>query len=460
MTFLGAQVAEKHPVVKGWQVAGRPAASTCKSRSVSEGKYSSVSEHPARVGLSRSIEGYKDSVALGAQRRFSDPIGFDRLRVSGSYSADDNLASDEKAARHGALASTATCTPGSTATRPTSTTCSVRRRVSRKGYSGRRPRPVAHLRPAARAELKADVAYYTDLDALPAFQNVAVTYDKLFTAGVELELQQRRAARSARGRRDRLQVVGGRPPLQCRRATGIPSLFGTVRLRLTAAARPFVALAEQRRRRLVGRSRQSARERVLRRLRQQLRGRRRGPSAIATCSACRGSTSTRSTAQSFVKSMLEWNLPPMRFEDAGTRRRSTRAGRGRPLFAAVAGDRSGRRRLPPTRTTTSARRWTSRSGAAAPADDALVRLRCRLRRRRHGATESSWRPSRSCDAARPGRATPMSPQVLAHAPVALLPVLVFLGGAGLLRQLQAREPALRPGGDGGRRRSRPASATS
>ena len=34
--------------------------------------------------------------------------------------------------------------------------------------------------------VKADVAYYADLDALPAFQNVSVTYDKLFTSSVEL----------------------------------------------------------------------------------------------------------------------------------------------------------------------------------------------------------------------------------------------------------------------------------
>ena len=37
----------------------------------------------------RSIEGYKDSVAFGAFARFSDPIGFDNLNLTLSYSPDD-----------------------------------------------------------------------------------------------------------------------------------------------------------------------------------------------------------------------------------------------------------------------------------------------------------------------------------------------------------------------------------
>ena len=86
VTFLGAEVAEKHPAVKKWQVAA-PESVDLKSLVVSEGKYNSV-KNIRLESVYPVVEGYKDSVALGAAARFSDPIRLDRLRVSASYSVE------------------------------------------------------------------------------------------------------------------------------------------------------------------------------------------------------------------------------------------------------------------------------------------------------------------------------------------------------------------------------------
>jgi len=94
ITFLGARIASEHPVVKDW-VIGPPEAVDLESMIKSRGKYRPMRE----LKFSNAypiVEGYRDTVALGWHARFSDPAMFHRLDIAASYSWDDELPSDEK----------------------------------------------------------------------------------------------------------------------------------------------------------------------------------------------------------------------------------------------------------------------------------------------------------------------------------------------------------------------------
>ena len=92
--FLGAEVAEKHPVVKTWAV-GSPAAVPLESLITSQGKYSPGGE--MRLGATYPVvEGYKGKVAFGWHAIFEDPMQFDQLTATLSYSPAPSLPADER----------------------------------------------------------------------------------------------------------------------------------------------------------------------------------------------------------------------------------------------------------------------------------------------------------------------------------------------------------------------------
>ena len=94
ITFLGAQLASKHPIVKEWAV-GPPEAVDLESMITRRGKYRPMRELGYGDGYP-IVEGYKDSVALGYHVRLADPAQLHRLDISASYSVDDQLPSEEK----------------------------------------------------------------------------------------------------------------------------------------------------------------------------------------------------------------------------------------------------------------------------------------------------------------------------------------------------------------------------
>ena len=94
ITFLGAQIAKKHPIVREW-VVGPPADVDLESMITRRGKYRPMHELGYGDGYP-IVEGYRDSAALGWHARLEDPAQFHRLDISASYSWDDNLPADEK----------------------------------------------------------------------------------------------------------------------------------------------------------------------------------------------------------------------------------------------------------------------------------------------------------------------------------------------------------------------------
>jgi hypothetical protein len=184
ITFLGEQIATRHPVVQGWS-AGSPARFDYESLVRQQGVYRPVRElgfeswHPI-------LEGYKDSVALGLHARFSDPIGLSNASLTASYSPDEALPSKERthaSARfhRGMWDAGLNWNAGDfyDLFGPT--------KRSREGYSGfvELDRAIVY-EPPETLSLTARVAYYGDLDALPGFQNVPSPSRNLFTGQLGL----------------------------------------------------------------------------------------------------------------------------------------------------------------------------------------------------------------------------------------------------------------------------------
>lgn len=94
ITFLGNEIVKKHPVVKGWSVID-------SFRATPQTSLSGVAKYrPARELSLQSaypvLEGYRDDVAFGWHAKFADPAQFHKLEVTGSYTVDGDAERDER----------------------------------------------------------------------------------------------------------------------------------------------------------------------------------------------------------------------------------------------------------------------------------------------------------------------------------------------------------------------------
>ena len=182
VTFLGEQVAEKHPEVQSW-VAQVPSTIPYESQILRQGLYRPAHELQFDSVIPM-VQGYFDSVALGANARFSDPVGFAWINVDASYSPDDALPSKER------LHATVTAhipewTAGAAWNRADFYDLFGPTKRSLAGYNGF----VSYdhfltYDPPQTMHVVAKVAYYGDLVTLPGFQNVLSPTSNLFTMDV------------------------------------------------------------------------------------------------------------------------------------------------------------------------------------------------------------------------------------------------------------------------------------
>jgi hypothetical protein len=94
ITFLGSEIAKKHPVVRDWAV-GSPMQVPLDDLITHRGKYIPRKEIKLSSGYP-VIQGYRDTVALGYNLNLRDPVGLNSLTLNASYSIDSSLPSSER----------------------------------------------------------------------------------------------------------------------------------------------------------------------------------------------------------------------------------------------------------------------------------------------------------------------------------------------------------------------------
>ncbi len=180
ITFLGSQVVAKYPEMHDW-VAATPSTVPYDAQVLRRGEYKPLRQLSLE-SVYPMVQGFKDTVALGASARFSDPLGFDTAAFDASYSPGGSLPSKERvhlaADLHHARWSTGAAWNGADfydLFGPTK-----RSRAGYNGYVGY-DLPLT-FDPPTTIDYTANVAYYGDLDALPGAQNVPSPSSQLFTA--------------------------------------------------------------------------------------------------------------------------------------------------------------------------------------------------------------------------------------------------------------------------------------
>ncbi|GMU73356.1 MAG: hypothetical protein AMXMBFR42_28110 [Burkholderiales bacterium] len=184
ITFLGAQVAQGSPEVRTWQVGSASAVELGKTI-VDEGPYKPWRQ----LSLANAfpvLQGYKDSVGVGYRFNVSDPLGFANVGLLAAYTPDGDLPQDERT--HIAIDANYLGWRGSLSwNRSNFYDLFGPTKRSRKGLAA--TIGYDHLLiwdDPRRLTLKLDLGYYDKIDTLPNAQNVATTSDQLTTASAGL----------------------------------------------------------------------------------------------------------------------------------------------------------------------------------------------------------------------------------------------------------------------------------
>ena len=185
ITFLGAEVADKYPVVKTWQVPGPSTVDDQKLITAPKRQYVPL-ENLELNSAYPVLQGYKNTAGIGYHFSYTDPLEFASIGVTAAYTPEDKLSTDE----HGHLDITGRYGfwHGELAwNRPDFYDLFGPTERSRKGYAAKLGYswPLIFDDPT-RLDLKVDVAYYDRIDTLPGAQNVVTNFTRLLTAEIGL----------------------------------------------------------------------------------------------------------------------------------------------------------------------------------------------------------------------------------------------------------------------------------
>ncbi|MFQ5650625.1 MAG: hypothetical protein ACE5IY_11845 [bacterium] len=178
--FAGNEVAKKHPVVQSWRL-GTPARINLDSLGTSRGKHRTFADIRLAT-VYPVVQGYKDFAAVGLKFNFADRLGFSGFELAATYSPDRDLPSDERAHvkfnfHHWNLSLSGTYNGADfyDLFGPTKT--------SRKGYSlGLHHKSTLLYDEPKTLHWDFDITGYGGLERLPDFQNVSTTFEELLTA--------------------------------------------------------------------------------------------------------------------------------------------------------------------------------------------------------------------------------------------------------------------------------------
>jgi hypothetical protein len=314
ITFFGAELAEKYPIVKTWQV---PAPSTVdyEKQVIREGPYL-----PARhLGVDNAypvLQGYKNSIGIGYHTNIADPIAFMNLGMTAAYTPTGNLPGGERG--HVELTAQYLGWRGSLSwNRSNFYDLFGPTKRSRKGYAAKfgyddfliyeDPRKLT---------LSYDLEYYDKLDTLPNAQNVQTNFTRLATGKVGLHYSD---VRRSLGAVDDEKGVTWNVELDANRVSGqfIPQLYGNLDLGFALPLahssvwlRSAAGVSSGDRSNPVanfyfgGFGNNYVDDGKVKRYREY--------------SSLPGFRIDDVGALSFVREMVEWNLPPVVFESVGT----------------------------------------------------------------------------------------------------------------------------------------------
>jgi hypothetical protein len=177
--FLGAELAEKYPIVKSWQVPS-PTTVDLDKVIIDKGEYKPLSN----VSLENAypvLQGYKNQVGAGCHFNFEDPTRFANFGVTAAYTPAKSLAGSERS--HVDITGNYLGLKGELSwNRPNFYDLFGPTIRSRKGYAAKlgydwlviydEPRKLT-ITPA--------FEYFDQIDTLPGAQNVETTFTRLMT---------------------------------------------------------------------------------------------------------------------------------------------------------------------------------------------------------------------------------------------------------------------------------------
>lgn len=195
ITFLGAEVAGKYPVVTTWQVPP-PTTVDYDKEVIRKGNWVPL-EHLGLDNAYPVLQGYKNSIGPGYHVNIADPLGFAKFGITAAYTPTGNLPENERGhvevtgeylGWHGGLSwnrSDFYDLFGPT-------------KRSRKGNAAKlgyddlliwdEPRKLT---------LKYDLTYYDKIDTLPEAQNVGSSFTRLLTEQIGLHFTDKRRSLGA-----------------------------------------------------------------------------------------------------------------------------------------------------------------------------------------------------------------------------------------------------------------------
>ncbi|MEJ8566711.1 hypothetical protein [Elongatibacter sediminis] len=184
ITFLGNEIARKHPVVREWAV-GSPARIDLDSLITHRGRYNPRRELEFESAYP-VLEGYRDSVALGYSMTWEDPMLFNSLRADLSWSLDGSLPDSER------LHADIECQKLGWRFRYWHNDADFYDLFGPTERSRKGDAVIAGYERALvfddprRLDLETELAWFTGLDTLPGNQNVETRFEDLLSGRVEL----------------------------------------------------------------------------------------------------------------------------------------------------------------------------------------------------------------------------------------------------------------------------------
>ncbi|HWH82002.1 MAG TPA: hypothetical protein VNU71_07175 [Burkholderiaceae bacterium] len=178
--FLGTELTKKYPVVTTWQVP--PPSRVDDAQLVTRrGTYAPLEQLRLQSAYP-VLQGYKDAVGLGYHANIDDLLGFAHIGLTAAYTPDRDLGQDERA--HVELTGRYLGWRGALSWNKSDFyDLSGPTKRSRKGLAVKLgyDEPLVFDEPR-RLDLKLDLAYYDKIDTLPDYQNVSSGFSRLSIA--------------------------------------------------------------------------------------------------------------------------------------------------------------------------------------------------------------------------------------------------------------------------------------